>query len=59
MKTREELIELRTLYSKRMDDSHGNIVKFKGKAGEQEWMIQYYMARGKVLLLNHLLEEDE
>lgn len=59
MKTKEDLIKLRDLYSTRMKDSNKNIEKFKGKAGEQEWLIQYHMARAKVLLLDYLLEEDE
>lgn len=59
MKTEKELIELRTLYSTRMKDAEKNIEKFKGTAGEQEWLIQYYMARAKVLLLDYLLKEGE
>lgn len=47
----EQLNELKELYSQRMETSRENIKKFKGKPGEQEWLIQFHMARGKVELL--------
>jgi hypothetical protein len=59
MKTKEELLELRSLYSKRMDEAKKLAEKFSGKVGEQEWIIQFHMARGKVLLLDYLIEEEE
>ena len=57
MKTKEELIDLKNLYSKRVETARNNFYKFKGKAGEEEWFIQFHMARGKVELLRYLLEE--
>lgn len=52
MKTKKELIELRNLYLKRLDNSYINIADFQGKVSEQDWIIQ-----GNVLLLDHLLED--
>jgi len=59
MKNIEELIGLKDLYEKRMNRATENIKKFKGKEAEQEWMIQFYMARGKVEVLKYLLEDEE
>lgn len=55
MKTKEELIELKNLYSKRMETSKINIEKFAGKPSQQEWLIQFHMARGKVEVLQYLI----
>jgi len=59
MKSRKDLLDLRELYSKRQTESLSMIEKFRGTDGEQEWHIQFFMARGKVELLNYLLNDSE
>lgn len=58
MKTEKDLIELRDLYKKRMDDARKFIDKFKGMASEGEWIVQFHMARGKIEVLEFLLKDS-
>lgn len=54
----ENVKSLRDLYRKRMDTARTNSDKYRGKEGEQEWLIQFHMARGKVEVLEHLLKGE-
>jgi hypothetical protein len=58
MKTREDLIGLRDLYSTRVKDARKFINKFKGTASESEWIAQFYMAAGKIEVLEFLLKDS-
>jgi len=56
---KQELEELKLTYKRIMKSSSENIERFKGKPGEQEWLIRFYMARGKVELLEYLIKKIE